>query len=153
MELPELKTERTVTSWRDGVYFADMKDEKNPKRFRCAFFPYSEGRLKRDVQSCQYIDKPWDRKEYKEYMDIDTPLKKILETQGYDKEGQSFVFAMFGRLIFEPGKYDQWEVIPMLWGKLVPANHRASMRALGFLMRVMWPHWVTRLKNVSVCRA
>lgn len=111
-ELPELNTDRTITAWRNGIFFA-----KGP-----SFVRYDAGEAFPDeVMACKYFDQefPEDflRRYDGNYMKIDTPVKDILRYQGYSDEDMSFIFAMFGRLIFEPGTMDEWEVVLMLWGQ------------------------------------
>jgi len=116
MELPELVTERTVTSWRDGVYFANS--DPHP-----IFMFYKDRRLPADLTSCKYFPHYFDHTQLQpdnsDFMRItDTPVHRILEHQGYkDAHERGFVFAMLGRLIFQPGHRDFWEVIPMLYGQ------------------------------------
>jgi hypothetical protein len=106
--LPPLKRDRSVSSWRNGVWFAE----------HAAFYPYSLGRLPHQVCSAVYIDQVFDNRDYgPHFMDIPCVVTKILEDQNFSREEQSFILGVaLGRLIFEPGKFDRWEIIPFLWG-------------------------------------
>ena len=106
-QLPILRRDRTVSAWRNGLWFADY----------AAFYPYTRKRIPH-VCAAVYIDQEFDNTDYgDDYMNIPCVIKKILRDQGYNKEEQSFILGVgLGRLLFEPGKYDKWEIIPFLWG-------------------------------------
>jgi hypothetical protein len=107
-QLPDLKTDRTVSAWRNGLWFSEF----------AAFYPYINGRLPNQICATVFIDQEFDNTDYGEhFMEINCVVKQILGDQGFDTEEQSFILGVgFGRLIFEPGKYDRWEIIPFLWG-------------------------------------
>lgn len=107
-EFSRVESQRYVSSWRDGLWFSWPKP---------AFVPYSAGPLPTEVTSCVYHDMPFDHTDIKgDFMNIEHPIKTILTSQGYNAYEQSFVFAMAGRLVVEPGLMDEWEVVMMLWG-------------------------------------
>ena len=107
-QIPDLKRDRAITAWRNGLWFAEY----------AAFYPYTRGRLPPQVCACQFIDQEFDNTDYgDDFMNIPCVIKKILGDQSFTTEEQSFILGVaFGRLIFEPGKYDKWEIIPFLWG-------------------------------------
>lgn len=107
-QIPDLRRDRTITAWRNGLWFAEY----------AAFYPYTKGRLPSEVVAAQYIDQEFDTTDYgDDFMKIPCVVKKILGDQDFTLEDQSFILGVaFGRLIFQPGKYDRWEIIPFLWG-------------------------------------
>lgn len=107
-QLPDFKPDRTVSSWRNGIWFAEF----------AAFHKYTDGRLPGKICATVFIDQDFDTTDYGEnFMDIPCVVKKILADQDFNQEDQSFILGVgLGRLIFEPGKYDRWEIIPFLWG-------------------------------------
>jgi hypothetical protein len=106
--IPDLRRDRTITAWRNGLWFAEY----------AAFYPYSRGRLPGEVVANQFIDQEFDNTDYgDDFMKIPCIVKKILGDQNYDELEQSCILGVgLGRLIFEPGKYDRWEILPFLWG-------------------------------------
>lgn len=108
VQLPNLKQDRTVSAWKNGLYFAEYN----------AFLPYGHKDIPTEgVCACVYIDQKFDNTDYGEdFMKIPCIIKQILFDQGFDEYEQSFVLAMLGRLIFKPGKYDRWEILAFLWG-------------------------------------
>ncbi len=106
--IPKLERDRSISAWKNGLWFAEYG----------AFYPYSEGRLPNNVCATVYIDQVFDTKDYgANFMDMPCIITKILSDQGFSREEQSFILGVaLGRLIFEPGKFDRWEIIPFLWG-------------------------------------
>ena len=107
-QLPNLKQDRTISAWRTGLWFAEY----------AAFYPYTNGRLPDSICACVFIDQDFDNTDYgDDFMNIPCVVKKILGDQNFTREDQSFILGVaLGRLIFEPGLYDNWEIIPFLWG-------------------------------------
>jgi hypothetical protein len=106
-QLPDLKEDRTVSAWTNGLFFAEYN----------AFLPYGHVDIPPEVCASVFINQKFDNRDYGDnYMKIPCVIKQILADQDYDEFEQSFILAQLGRLLFKPGKYDRWEVIPFLWG-------------------------------------
>ena len=115
--LPWLKRNRTVSSWRNGMWFAE----------RQYFHLYTKQQLPSSCISAVFIDEDFNIHHHPsgDFMDTDCTIKNILIDQGYSKSDVCFILGVcFGRLIFTPGKFDRWEIIPYLWGEL----HQVKVR-------------------------
>jgi hypothetical protein len=106
--IPDLKRDRSISSWRNGLWFFEY----------AAFYPFKRGRLPKDIVASNFIDQDFDNTDYgDDFMKIPCVIKKILADQGYDELEQSCVLGIgLGRLIPTPGKFERWEILPYLWG-------------------------------------
>ena len=109
VQLPDLKKDRHVFSFRNGIYLA-AKDQ---------FLHYGKPEahaLPADTIAARFFDV-----EFPSTLDenavVDTPhLQSILDYQGMDSEVSQWMYVMIGRLIYEVNELDQWQVIPYLKG-------------------------------------
>eukprot|EP00798_Chlamydomonas_sp_ICE-L_P013150 gene13150-biopygen2098 len=98
--MPQYTVDKDLLSFSNGVLrMSDMR-----------FVPYDGetssvmGKVARHHVDCDYT------------ASTDTPIiDKILETN-FDEEVASMFYAMVGRLIFEVGKHDDWQVMPYMIG-------------------------------------
>lgn len=121
IDFPTLYVDRHVFSFRNGVYFAAARH----------FAPYDKGqvnwgthtfvRSKRNASalpkvmsnaSANYFDV--DFVEYPSWDAIPTPtVDKILSDQEIPADAQKTVWGLIGRLLYEVGELDDWQII--LW--------------------------------------
>lgn len=108
-QLPELRKQRGVYSFRNGVYLA-RTDE---------FKPFGRGTpLPEDVVSCKFVDAEFPV----EYADapwhsIETPhLQSIIDYQRYEPVVAQWLYVMLGRLLYPLNELDSWQVIPFFKG-------------------------------------
>ena len=114
-ELPILRSDRQVFSFENGVYFAGTDtfvrygskehDAIPSHTIASKFFPISVGE---DVLSAAAAASP---------MAIPTPyLQSILDFQDMSEETSYWLYVMLGRLLYNVGERDGWQVIPFLKG-------------------------------------
>lgn len=114
-QFPELKPDRHVKSFLNGLYVTYVEKDKKP-----LFLSYDSEEFKRldpGVVSSQYIDQKFDNNEYESFEDIPTPwFDSIMDYQGYDQETKNNMYAFIGRQLYEVGELDQWQCVPFLKG-------------------------------------
>jgi phage/plasmid-associated DNA primase len=111
-EFPELKKDRSIFSFKNGVYNA--REHK--------FYPYETSRLSPDIVSCKYFDMDFDYIEnIDSWKNIPTPsFQSILDAQFHEEtdytEICNIAYVLIGRLLYEVGDKDDWQVIPFFKG-------------------------------------
>lgn len=109
--LPDLVVRRDVTSWGDGIYFADTRQ----------FLPYEDPlfrSLPPDVIACKRFQERFDTTAYDNIVrQSPSKLLKVLHDQGFETDDELiFILGLIGRVIHEVGALDTWEVAPFLFG-------------------------------------
>jgi GTPase SAR1 family protein len=115
-EFPDLIKDRHVFSFSNGVYISKHWDGE---RFRDVFWPYdSDRKLPCNIVSCKYFDLPFDDyANVEDWYDIPTPhLQTIMEFQEWPEDVCRWMYVFIGRLLYEVGEIDCWQVIPFLKG-------------------------------------
>ena len=120
MQFPEITKNRNVWSFRNGLFIGKVMDP-NLGEYTCKFYPYesSEFRsLDATIVSSKYFDKQFDTFPHIEnWWDIPTPhFQSVLKYQKFDAEVSKWMYVMGGRLCFDVGDIDRWQVIPFLKG-------------------------------------
>ena len=115
VEFPDLKIKRRVWSFNDGIY--DASDD--------SFKLYTE-EISSELVSCKIIEKDFIPVFYKGVPvaspkltlgELKTPLfNSIFEPQGWDEDMLFWIKVFIGRLFYEVGEMDSWQVIPFLKG-------------------------------------
>jgi hypothetical protein len=113
-ELPVLKKDRTVFAFRNGIYFAG--EDK--------FVDYGSEKhavVSEDVIAAKYFDLEIEASIVGHHPDapesMATPvLQSIMDFQKMSPETCFWLYAMIGRLIYNVGDRDSWQVIPFLKG-------------------------------------
>lgn len=102
VQFMDLKRDRHIFSFRNGIYFA--KDDKF-QTYDC---------IPDDVISAKFFDLDFPMNEE----DVaKTPLfQSILDYQKFPPEVCNWMYIFIGRLIYEVGEMDKWQVIPYLKG-------------------------------------
>jgi phage/plasmid-associated DNA primase len=113
-ELPALVTDRHVFAFRNGIYVT-VSDEFYPHRDVPARYT--------DVAASKYFDVEFDvhMQGAIDWTDIATPsFQGILTYQEFDTGDNAgvdeWMYVMVGRLLYEVGEKDNWQVIPFLKG-------------------------------------
>lgn len=115
VQFPDLRKDRHVFSFRNGIYRAD-RDEF------IAYGTPQAARLPSDLVSAKYFDAPFDQVSHAQvdpddWAVIDTPhLQSILDFQDMSADVSRWMYVMIGRLIYEVGERDSWQVLPYLKG-------------------------------------
>jgi hypothetical protein len=121
-QFPEIVKSRHRWSFQNGMLFGKVWDTKN-EQWTCAFYPYDSAEYmyqhKIDCSaSAKYFDKPF--KTYdtiSDWYDIPTPhFQSILDYQGFEPDVSKWMYVIGGRLCFNVGDLDGWQVIPFLKG-------------------------------------
>ena len=128
-DVPTLNMDGNLFSYENGVW--DTKELK--------FYPYRPGpdgvcaaNIRSDKTSVNYIAQKFDYdryellatrldpktgREYKDYSRIPTPnIEKIAKTQKWPKEVIDWMYIMLGRLFYEVGEYDNWQIFMFCMG-------------------------------------
>lgn len=108
-EFPKIEKNRHVFAFSNGVYVT--KED--------SFFPHD--RVPAEYAGCaasKYFGCELDFPEGIDWKDILTPsFQSILTHQEFDKHGvDKWMYVMIGRLLYEVGQLDNWQVIPFLKG-------------------------------------
>ena len=112
-EVPEIVTDRTVFSFLNGVYLAKSEmfiDYEEAERF----FPPNQYPV-----ACKhhrvFFDPAWSHIE--DPMDIPTPaMDSIMITQEWSPNVMRWAYVFFGRLFYDVGEFDDWQIVPFLKG-------------------------------------
>ena len=112
-EVPEIVTDRTVFSFINGVYLAKQEifvEYEHAERF----FPPNQYPI-----ACKHHRVPFDPEWTKtpDPMDIPTPaMDCIMNSQHWSPNVMRWAYALFGRLFYNVGEFDDWQVVPFLKG-------------------------------------
>jgi len=119
-QFPEITKRRHVWSFKNGVF---VGKEWIPDRgvHDCRFYPYdsSEFRcLDPTIIACKYFDQQFDDFSHiQKWQDIPTPFfDSILKYQKFDDDVCDWAYVMGGRLCYDVGEMDTWQVIPFFKG-------------------------------------
>ena len=127
-EFPEVHPDRNYISFRNGIYH--LRSD--------TFYVYGEGALELDanIVSMNFIDNDFnvdfgDR----EAVDILTPdVDLIFTTQGYDEDTLQWAYAMLGRLLYDVGELDNWQV-----GVFIKGIAGSGKSTIATLMKSIFP--------------
>ena len=119
-QFPEIKKRRHVWSFKNGVF---VGKEWIPDRgvYDCRFYPYKSDKyacLDPSIVACKYFDQQFDDFSHlDDWTEIPTPyFDSVLHYQKFDKEVCNWAYVMGGRLCFDVGELDGWQVIPFFKG-------------------------------------
>lgn len=143
-QFPSLVKNRHMFSFRNGIYVTAMDAVFNGNEFqhmdirtrreslKDAFIPYGSQKhaeLPPHVASCRFIDEIFpihdecyggSENEGGEdwYHRFRTPfLQSIMDYQRFDEQVCRWMYVMIGRLLYEQGDFDGWQVLPFLKGQ------------------------------------
>ena len=119
-QFPEISKRRHVWSFRNGVF---VGKEWIPDRgvYDCRFYPYDSREfrcLDPTIIACKYFDQQFDDFSHIEkWQDIPTPFfDSVLKYQNFEDEVCNWAYVMGGRLCYDVGELDGWQVIPFFKG-------------------------------------
>jgi hypothetical protein len=119
-QFPDITKRRHVWSFRNGVF---VGKEWIPERgvYECRFYPYDSKEfrcLDPTIIACKYFDQQFDDFSHIEnWQDIPTPwFDSVLHYQKFEKEVCNWAYVMGGRLCYDVGEMDAWQVIPFFKG-------------------------------------
>ena len=119
-QFPEITKRRHVWSFKNGVF---VGKEWIPDQgiHDCRFYPYDSPEfrcLDPTIIACKYFDQQFDDFSHiQKWQDIPTPyFDSILKYQKLEPEVCDWAYVMGGRLCFDVGEMDGWQVIPFFKG-------------------------------------
>ena len=121
MQFPENSKNRNYWSFSNGIFAGKLVDSKTGNYF-CKFFPYDSPDyrcLDPCVVSSKFFDKSFnkDMLEVEDWYDIPTPhFQSVLTYQKFEDDVCKWMYVLGGRLCFNVGELDGWQVIPFLKG-------------------------------------
>lgn len=110
VQFPELKKDRNVFAFRNGLYFARLDQ----------FWHYSSNAPPPAgvVAAANFFDLDFQSEVGGDWYDIPTPnLQKILDYQDFPEDVCKWMYAFLGRLLYDVGDLDGWQVIPFCKGQ------------------------------------
>lgn len=116
-QFPDLIKNRSVFSFRNGIYVA--YDEN----LKCSVFydrDVDVPTLPQSLTACKFFDIDFDPDwiTAPDWESIPTPhLDSIARYQGYDDEVMQWFYVMIGRLLYNVGYLDNWQVMPFFKGE------------------------------------
>lgn len=117
VQFPNIKKERTVWSFNNGIFVGRYWDGS---RYTHKFMPYDSEELRTldpTVISCKYFDQQFVDWSHENWYDIPTPhFQSVLDYQKFPEDVCKWMYVMGGRLMYDVGDLDQWQVIPFLKG-------------------------------------
>jgi hypothetical protein len=121
VQLPDLKPDRHVFSFADGVYLAAADRFVRYGTPEHAALPTELVAAKHFAglrfEAVDCLDDKEDDDDVDSYSSIKTPrMQSILDYQDMDEQVCRWMYAMIGRLIYEVGELDGWQVLPFLKG-------------------------------------
>jgi succinate dehydrogenase flavin-adding protein (antitoxin of CptAB toxin-antitoxin module) len=119
-QFPEIIKDRHVWSFKNGLFIGKEWQPKEGK-YACRFYPYESKQFRSldpTLVSCKFFDQFFDDYNYVEdWWDIPTPyFQSIFDYQSFDEEVSRWAYVMGGRLCFDVGELDGWQVIPFFKG-------------------------------------
>jgi len=120
MQFPDIVKNRHVWSFTNGIFIGkNWCADKN--MYTSSFYSYDSNEFKnldQTVVSCKYFDQEFpDFSDTKDWYEIPTPhFQGIMDYQGFDEEVMRWMYVLGGRLCFDVGDMDGWQVIPFLKG-------------------------------------
>jgi hypothetical protein len=120
IQFPEIKKNRNVWSFNNGLF---VGKEWSPKlgQYVCRFYPYESAEfrcLDPTIVSAKYFDKNFQHFDHiEDWWDIPTPhFQSIMEYQKFETDVAKWMYVMGGKLCFDVGDIDGWQIIPFLKG-------------------------------------
>jgi phage/plasmid-associated DNA primase len=106
-QLPNLERDRSTFSFRNGIYRARQD------KF-CKFQDVGSS-----IAAAKYFnaDFPEACADMQDWRRIPTPhIESVMESQDWDTDVREWLFVLFGRLLYDVGDLDGWQIIPFLLG-------------------------------------
>jgi hypothetical protein len=119
-QFPDIVKRRHVWSFTNGV-FVGKEWIPETETYDCRFYPYESDAFKRldpTIIACKYFDQVFqDYTHVDDWTQIPTPhVNTVLQYQNFEDEACNWVYVMGGRLCFDIGEMDTWQIIPFFKG-------------------------------------
>jgi hypothetical protein len=120
LQFPELKKNRHTWSFNNGIFQSKVPTD-DPNVWTCKFLPYGceeYNELDPTTVSAKYFDKKFNPySELDDWYHIPTPhMQKVIDYQGFNEEVSRWMYIFIGRLLYDVGELDCWQVIPFFKG-------------------------------------
>lgn len=120
MQFPEIVKNRSVWSFKNGLFVGKIMDTKTGK-YTCKFYPYESKEfacLDPLIVSAKFFDMQFDDFSHiGDWYNIPTPnFQRVMDYQKFDLDVCKWMYVMGGRLCFDVGDLDGWQIIPFLKG-------------------------------------
>ena len=114
----DLKKDRHVFAFRNGIYNCKEKIDGN---YTDHFYEYGADltrSLNLDIVACKFFDCNFNNfDEIDDWYDIPTEhFQSILSYQDFDEDVSRWIYVLIGRLLFELGELDNWQIALFLEG-------------------------------------
>jgi hypothetical protein len=117
IQFPDIKKDRTVWSFKNGILLGKVWTEN---RYTWRFFEYDSpdfAKLDPTVTACKYFDQELCVDDTPDWYDIQTPhFQSVLDYQKFPPDVARWMYVMAGRLMYDVGDIDQWQVITFFKG-------------------------------------
>ena len=120
VQFPEIEKRRYVWSFKNGLFIGK---EWNPEigEYTCRFYPYESKEfacLDPTIISCKYFEQQFDDYSHLDrWQDIPTPnFDRVLHYQQFEEGVCDWAYVMGGRLCYDIGDLDSWQIIPFFKG-------------------------------------
>jgi hypothetical protein len=120
IQFPDIKKERTVWSFRNGLFAGKAWDAEQEK-YVSKFYSYDKpdfDQLDPTIVSCKYFDQEFvDHSLVEDWYDIPTPfMQSIMDYQRFSDDVCRWLYVFGGRLCYDVNDVDCWQVIGFLKG-------------------------------------
>ena len=119
-QFPQIEKNRHVWSFNNGIFIGkDWNSEE--KRYISKFYAYESKdylTLPANIVAAKYFDKEFESQEHiEDWWDIPTPhFQSIMDYQRFPDEVCRWMYVMGGKLCYDVGDIDSWQIIPFLKG-------------------------------------
>jgi len=120
IQFPQIKKDRHTWSFKNGL-FSGKEWSKEKGEYICRFYPYAQKqftKLDPCLVSSKYFDMNFQMSEEgDDWRKIQTPFfQSVLDYQDFEPEVCNWMYVMGGRLCFDVGDMDKWQIVPFLKG-------------------------------------
>ena len=117
-QFPDLVMDRHVFAFRNGVYHCAHREFDGAPATDVFYAFDGKTPVPPHLTACNFFDRDFDNFDgVDDWQDIPTPhLHSILAYQKFSKEVCRWMYVFLGRLLFDVGELDGWQVLPFLKG-------------------------------------
>lgn len=117
-QFPDLVMDRHVFAFRNGVYHCAHREFDGAPATDVFYAFDGKMPVPPHLTACNFFDRDFDNFDgVDDWQDIPTPhLHSILAYQKFSKEVCRWMYVFLGRLLFDVGELDGWQVVPFLKG-------------------------------------
>jgi hypothetical protein len=117
MSFPDVEKNRHIWAFDNGIFVAKNIDGE------CKFYPYESKELlqletRTVLVASKYFEKDFvDCSDIDDWWDIPTPhFQSVMDYQKFEEDVSKWMYVMGGKLCFDVGDMDSWQIIPFLKG-------------------------------------